>query len=231
VADQRVTQALSGAHHLALRRLRQTWVRASRLWDAVSIYLPLLLMGLLALGTYWLVRNTPVFSATESVKQVRHEADYFMRKFTVKSFDESGQLKSEIFGVEARHYPDSDTLEIDQARIRSVDAAGRVTTSSATRAITNGDGSEAQLLGNARVVREASRDANGRENPRMEFHGEFLHAFLNEDRVKSHLPVVLTRNGDQFTGDTFAYDNLSGVVELKGRVKGVLLPKTGGNAR
>lgn len=226
-----MTRALPGARHIALRWLHQAWVRASRLWDAVSIYLPLLLMGLLALGTYWLVRNTPVFSAPESVKEVRHESDYFMRKFTVKSFDESGQLKSEIFGVEARHYPDSDTLEIDQARIRSVDAAGRVTTSSATRAVTNGDGSEAQLLGNAQVVREASRDANGRENPRMEFRGEFLHAFLNEDRVRSHLPVVLTRNGDQFSGDTFAYDNLNGVVELKGRVKGVLLPGTGGKAR
>lgn len=29
-------------------------------WDQLSIYLPVLLMGLLALGTWWLVRNAPM---------------------------------------------------------------------------------------------------------------------------------------------------------------------------
>lgn len=211
--------------------LRQAWSRLMRLWDRVSIYLPLLLMGALALGTYWLVRNTPVFNSVDAVKPVRHESDYFMRNFTVKSFADNGQFKSEISGVEARHFPDSDTLEIDQARIRSVNAQGRLTTSTANRALSNGDGSELQLSGNALVVREASKDANGVEVPRMEFRGEFLHAFVNEERVKSHKPVVLTRGRDQFTGDTFAYDNLSGIAELKGRVKGVLVPSPSRPAR
>ena len=215
----------------AFHTLRQALVRLLRLWDRVSIYLPLLLMGALALGTYWLVRNTPVFIAADAAKAVRHESDYFMRNFTVKSFAENGQFKSEIYGVEARHYPDSDTLEIDQARIRSVNAEGRLTTSTANRVLSNGDGSELQLSGNALVVREASKDANGVELPRMEFRGEFLHAFVNEERVKSHKPVVLTRGGDQFTGDTFAYDNLSGVAELKGRVKGLLVPNIARPAR
>jgi len=65
----------------------------------------------------------------------------------------------------------------------------------------------------------------------MEFRGEFLHAFVNEERVKSHKPVVLTRGADKFSGDTFAYNNLDGVIELKGRVKGLLVPKTAGAAR
>ncbi|MES3011948.1 MAG: hypothetical protein V4738_14260, partial [Pseudomonadota bacterium] len=33
--------------------------RLSRGWERTAIYIPVLLMGLLALGTYWLVRNTP----------------------------------------------------------------------------------------------------------------------------------------------------------------------------
>ena len=148
-----------------------------------------------------------------------------MRKFTIKTFDEGGQLKSEIFGTEARHYPDTDTLEIDEPRIRSFSTEGRLVTSTGNRALANGDGSEVQLLGNARVVREASKDAAGQDLPRMEFQGEFLHAFVNDERVKSHKPVVLIRGGDQFTGNTFTYDNLSGVAELKGRVKGLLVPR------
>lgn len=210
--------------------LRRVWARASQAWDRVSIYLPVLLMGLLALATYWLVRNSPVLTAPEVAKEVPHESDYFMRKFTIRTFDEQGLLKSEVYGVEARHYPDTDTLEIDQPRVRSINPEGRLVTSTGNRGMSNGDGSEVQLLGNARVVREAVLDASGRELPRMEFQGEFLHAYVNDERVKSHLPVVLTRGTDQFTGDTFAYNNISGIADLKGRVHGLMVPRAAASA-
>lgn len=190
------------------------------------MYMPLLLMGALALGTYWLVRNTPTFSAPEAVREVGHEIDYFMQNFTIKTFDEDGKLKSEIAGTEARHFVDTDILEIDQARIHSINISSQLTTATANRAYSNGDGSEVQLTGNARVVREASRDAQGKESPRLEFRGEFLHAFLNEERVQSHLPVVLIRGADQFTGNVFSYNNLDQVAVLTGRVRGVLMPNS-----
>ena len=209
-----------------LRLLHKPWRRALRAWDQVSIYLPLVLMGTLALGTYWLVRNSPVFSAQEAAKTTKYEVDYFMRKFTIRSFGETGQLKSEVHGVEGRHYADSDILEIDKPRILSISDAGRPVTSTSNRALSNGDGSEVQLFGNARVVREAVAGTDGKVLPRLEFQGEFLHAFVNEERVKSHLPVTLIRGADQFTGDTFVYNNLTGIAELKGRVKGQLMPGT-----
>ena len=190
------------------------------------MYMPLLMMGALALGTYWLVRNTPIFSSTEVVKEVSHEVDYFMQNFTIKTFDESGNLKSEIAGTQARHFADTDILEIDQARILSINLKGQLTTATANRAYSNGDGSEVQLTGNARVIRDASRRAQGREAPRLEFRGEFLHAFLNEERVQSHKPVLLIRGADQFTGNVFSYNNLDQVAVLTGRVRGVLMPKS-----
>lgn len=215
----------------ALALLYQPWRRVLRAWDQVSIYLPLALMGALALGTYWLARNAPVFANSETTKTVKNDVDYFMRKFTIKSFDEQGTMRSEIYGVEGRHQAASDTLEVDQPRIRSFGLDGRLTTSTGQRALSNGDGSEVQLMGDALVVREAIRGADGKVLPRMQFSGEFLHAFVNEERVKSHKPVVLTRGGDQFTGDTFAYDNVTGIAVLKGRVKGVLVPTAGNPAK
>ena len=210
----------------ALQIFRRTWGPALLLWDRTSIYLPVLLMGLLALGTYWLVRNSPVFSPPEVQKELSHESDYFMRKFTLRNFDEAGLLTSEVYGIEARHYPDTDTLEIDQPQMRSINLEGRLVVSSGNRALVNSDGSEVQLFGNAHVVREPTKNAFGQELPRMEFRGEFLHAYVNDERVKSHKPVVLTRGADQFTGDTFAYNNLTGIADLKGRVRGLLVPRT-----
>jgi lipopolysaccharide export system protein LptC len=199
--------------------------RLSRIWERTAMYIPVLLMGLLALGTYWLVRNTPDALPAEGQRAVSSEPDYYMRKFGIKTFDDAGQLKSDVTGTEVRHYPATDTLEIDQALIRSYSIEGRLTTSAGDRALTNGDGSEVQLIGNARVVRDASVDSSGKEIQRLEFRGEFLHVFVNDERVKSHLPVVIKRGADEFEGDTFAYDNLDRVADLKGRVKGVLVPR------
>lgn len=191
-------------------------------WERFSIYLPVLLMALLALGTYWLVRNAPTMVVPEGVRPVRHNPDYFMRDFSVKNFDARGRLKSEIQGVQAWHFPDTDTLEIDNARIRSLNEQGHVTVSTANRALSNGDGSEIQLFGNAIVVRESVTDATGRVLPRLELRSEFLHAFSNVERVRTHLPVVMTRGNDRFTGDRMDYDNLDRLMQLDGRVRGVV---------
>jgi lipopolysaccharide export system protein LptC len=191
-------------------------------WESLSVYLPIMLMGVLALGTYWLARNTPVLGPPEAQRPPSHDPDYAMKRFSVKTFDGAGKLKTEIHGVEGRHYPDTDTLEIDTPQIRSFNPRGELTVATARLAITNSDGSEVQLIGNAVVTREAVTGADGRTVPRVELRGEFLDAFLNTERVKSHKPVELIRGNQRFTADSLDYDNLDRIVQMQGRVHGVL---------
>ena len=202
-------------------------MRVRRTWDRLSVYLPLVLMGLMAMTTYWLVRNTPAIGDAELEAAPRHVPDYFMREFSVKVFGDDGKLKSEMIGIEGRHFPDTDTLEIDQPRIRILGAEGRVTTAVAARGLINADGSQAQLFDKAVVVREATVNAQGVVIPRSELQSDFLHVFANTEQVRSHLPVVLVRGtGDRFTSqEGLDYDNLDQVMKLKGRVRGVILPR------
>jgi lipopolysaccharide export system protein LptC len=205
--------------------MNAAWLLIRRLVDRLVIYLPILLMGTLALGSYWLVRNAPVAPVNAADKLLSHEADYFLSKFSVKSFTSQGQLKNELFGGQARHFADTDTIEIDAMRMHNFNERGRLTTvTSANRAITNGDNSEVQLYGNATSVREAAVDAQGVMLPKLEFKGEFLHTFVNEERLKSHLPIVIRRGNSEFSADTFDYDNVARVINLQGRVKAVLQP-------
>jgi lipopolysaccharide export system protein LptC len=196
----------------------------SRAWDRISIYLPIILMAVLALGTYWLARTTPGVSNSVSGQHVaKHEADYFLRNFSVKSFTPQGRLKSEIEGVEARHYPDTDTLEIEQPRFRTYNDVGAVTIATARHAISNGDGSQVQLIGDAVVTRDPPPAQ--KDQPQMEIRSEFLHLFANDEKVKTDKPVSIRRGSDVFQADSLDYDNLDRILQMHGRVHGLLLPR------
>ena len=199
--------------------------RKPKLWDRLAIYLPVLLMGLLALASYWLLRATPAPEEPEVARAVSGEPDYFMRGFSVKAFDLDGSLKSEVVGDEARHHPDDDRIEIDNARIRNIDPEGRPTVASAKLVTTNADNSQFILQGNAVVVREAAVGPNGEALPRLEFQGEYLKVFLDPERVISDQPVVLLRGGDRLVADTLDYRGDAGVADFKGRVKARLVPR------
>lgn len=194
------------------------------IWDRFLLYLPLAFMALLALGTYWLVRSTPTADSPAVQRAVGHDPDYFMQDFSVRTFDAAGRIRTEVLGEKARHYPDTLWLEIDRIRIRSFDEKGRLTTATANRGLTNEDSSEVQLLGDAIVVREAEAATKANAAPRMEYRGEFLHAFLNTEKVKSHKPVELLRGNDHFTANSLDFDNVEQVLQLHGRVRGTLVP-------
>ncbi|WP_431274697.1 LPS export ABC transporter periplasmic protein LptC [Variovorax ureilyticus] len=204
--------------------MKSAWSLLRDGFDRVTIYLPLILTATLALGTYWLVRNAPKLLEPVPKEAPIHDPDFFMRGFVVKSFLPSGELRSELLGKEGRHYPDNDTLEVDEVRFRSISEDGLVMHGSAQRGLSNGDGTEIQLFGNAIVTRDAAVGPNGRVIPRLEFRGDFLHVFTDTERVKSNKPVELTRGGDKFTSDSMDYDNATGIANLQGRVRGLLVP-------
>ncbi|TNF59142.1 MAG: LPS export ABC transporter periplasmic protein LptC [Burkholderiales bacterium] len=201
---------------------RRLW----RIWDQASIYLPVLLMGVLALGSYWLVRITPT-PAVESVHpEVGSEPDHFMRRFSVKVFNSDGSLRTEIQGEEARHYPDSGRMEIDTARIRSYSEAGQLTVASARQVASNAAKTEFVLEGDAVVVREGLRDATGRliTQP-MEFQGDFLRVNTADDTVFSDRPVTIIRGADRLAADRLSYQGDSRTAKLSGKVRVQLQPR------
>jgi lipopolysaccharide export system protein LptC len=191
------------------------------LLNTLSTYLPLVLMTLLALGTWWLVKNTPVLETQRTPAPARHEPDYTMSSFKVQRFAANGVMRVQIEGEQMRHYPDTETLEIDKPRITAFALDGRKSMATARRAIANRDGSEVQLTGGAHVLREATVT-----DPVIEFKGEFLHSFRHTEQVKSHLPVAVTQGRTELRGNTMLYDNLNRVLDLKGQVRGVFSPSS-----
>lgn len=198
------------------------WHRAR---ERLTLFLPVALMGLLALGSWWLVRSAPRPIAPSTPQPLRHEPDYFMRGFSIKTFDAQGALKTELAGALAQHYPDTDTLEVDDARMRSVDEQGRETHGSARRALSNADGSEVQLMGDARVTRQAHATGTMAAQPQLQFRGEFLHVWVDSERLHSDQPVTLARGLDTLSGDRMDYDHLNQTLRMDGKVRALLQPR------
>jgi lipopolysaccharide export system protein LptC len=160
---------------------------------------------------------TPEPEAPTEQRQPQHEPDYVMRGFAVRTFHPDGSLRSEVRGAEARHYPDTDHTEIDDARIRSLRPDGTLTTGQARLVTSNADQTEFELRRQAVVVREPHA---GR--PRMEFQGEQLQVWVNQHRVTSSQPVLLLRGRDRMRADRLDYRDDTGVANLNGRVQAVL---------
>ena len=193
---------------------------ARRLLDKLGVYLPLIVMALLASGSWWLVRSMPELTTPSAKKAVRQEPDYRMGYFSVKSFDENGHMTREITGEKAQHYPATETLNIEQIRIQAESEAGVKMNARATQGIATDDGKQVALIGNAYAIRHAHGTS-----PKLELRGDRLVALPDEDRVVSSDPIYITRARDVFTADTMDFNSNTGEYLLKGRVRGTLTRK------
>jgi lipopolysaccharide export system protein LptC len=147
---------------------------------AAGHYLPVILMALLAASTWWLVKNSIPAARTPESAPPKHEPDYEMRGFRLERYQANGQPKAQISGQLVRHYPDTDTLEIDQVKLRSIGPDGHTTTATAQKAVAQGDGSEVELIGNAQVTRASL----GPHDAVIQFRSNYLRVYI--DRPSRH---------------------------------------------
>lgn len=198
------------------RRPRPRWT--VRLRESSLAYLPLLLMTVLALGTWLIAKNTPGLLAPKVAEAVVHEPDYTVDRFTMQRFDVTGRLQVEIVGDQMRHFPDDDTMEVDRIRVVSFDEAGRRLTSTALKGRAKGDGSEVWLDGQAHVVSEMVGEVP------VEMDGEHLRAEPKMKRVESDWPVVVHQGDSEFHADGLLYDADTHVMTLRGSTHATLQP-------
>ncbi|WP_431264361.1 LPS export ABC transporter periplasmic protein LptC [Roseateles chitinivorans] len=185
-----------------------------RLQSMLANYVPLLLMAMLAGFTWWLIKNTPQLEAPREKVAPKHEPDYRMNGFEVQRFSSDGRLTGRITGTEMRHYPDNDTLEIDTPELRAYGKLDELLVADSQRGVSNGDGSEVQLLGDVKVKRYPNGDTS--KAPDLELYGEFLHAFVPQQQIRSHLPARVVGMGGEMQVKSFVYDQLTGRLTFSG---------------
>ena len=125
-------------------------------------FLPLFLMGLLTLGTYWLVQiNTPDIELT---KNKRHVPDYIMDGIVVTTLGPQGNALYRVVGQKLIHYEDDASSEILQPIARRFHATKPPITVRSDKGLLNGDMTILDMVGNANLTRPAQAATRSEEH-------------------------------------------------------------------
>lgn len=190
-----------------------------RVWHRLTLYLPVALMAVLALISYWLVRTAPAAQQGAAEVLASTAPDYFLEGFTAQSFNPEGRVRQQVQGLRGRHFADSKWTEIDGFKAQTYGKGADGLFAQAQHSLSNEDASEFQLQGGAQVLRPALDVPGQPSRPRALYRSEFLHVFTQTEIAKSHLPVEIEYGKHRFTADAMVYDNVAQTLELKGRVK------------
>jgi lipopolysaccharide export system protein LptC len=188
--------------------------------DRLVLVLPLLMVAMLALGSYWMVRSAPGVDTGELPRPPDDTPDYLIEGFTVQKFDANGRLSALLQGASAQRLPDAPWIEIQKFTFRSTDAQGQGKLASADQGLSNPDNNEFQLSGNARMVREAHPAG---DYPRLEIRGDFLHVWTEPEKVESDRPVQIVHGKHRIRADSVQYDGTTRALQMDGRVQAIFV--------
>jgi len=196
-------------------------------WESLSSYIPVLLMLAFAMMTYWLLQITPKASTKETQSAPVHEEDYFMSRFSVKTYEKNGQIKTYVLGNYARHFPDTDTIEIDGPRIytQSTDKSNKSQKAegSAKTASSNSDATEIELKGNVVLIKQDL--VKGGQPVVTRIAGEYLKINSDIEQISSTKPIEIEKGSQKMYANSMNYDNLDRHFIMSGNVRVVFAAK------
>ena len=184
--------------------------------------MPLILMGLLTLLTFWLVqRNTPPEKST--LERVRlHEPDYTIKDGALSALNELGNTKYRILGKKVTHYDDDASIDILTPRMRLFQPYKAPVTVKSDTGHLDGDLTILDLFDNASIFRPAQAASSSQPATlRMLASSSYFKVLINDDIIETNRPITLEQ-GMSIMNSTEGgiFNNVEQSMVLTGQVKG-----------
>lgn len=119
-----------------------------------AIALPLTLLVLLAMMTFW-IDKTVQPAALKLDGSSRHDPDYMIYNFATTQTDIQGDLRYKLAAAEMRHFPDDDTTELQRPRYTQFAVGKPYTQIYGQRGYVSSNGEEVTVVDQVRVTRQA----------------------------------------------------------------------------
>jgi lipopolysaccharide export system protein LptC len=179
---------------------------------------PLALMLALALLTFWLDRA--VREERQPPAERRHEPDFIISNFTVTNYDRDGRVASTLTAQKMIHFPDDDSTVLDFPHVVQTKPDEPRMTLTADRGTLSQDAADVFLYDNVVLVREARNTT-----PEQRLTTTFLHLVRGRSLVRTDREVRIYQEDKELTGRGMEYDNETGQLFLRERVRGRFDPK------
>lgn len=180
----------------------------------LTTWFPIILMGLLALLTFWL-DQTVQDPQSRQARNARHAQDYWIENFSAQQLGENGLPLNKLSAAKMSHFPDNDTSELREPRFVSLDESRPPVEIKARQGTMTGRGESVSFSGNVEVRREAHRDKDW-----LTLSTDFLHIEPDRQFAKTHRPVTIRTPSAVITATGMEMNNKSQVLKLLSSVKG-----------
>ena len=177
--------------------------------DRGTLVLSVLLIGGLAVGSYWLAQQARLSDVVP--RKVGHDVDYTATGITLTRMDERGVAQYVVDAARLVHYADDDTGELTQPRLVGAKADRPEMRVRADLGKTTGDGEEIRLYGNVVLRRQPWKAAQ-----ELVATGPYMLAYPDRELLSSDQPVEVTQGGSQVNANAMQYDNGHRLLQLDG---------------
>ena len=184
--------------------------------------MPLILMSVLTLVTFWLVqKNTP--PEKSMLERVRlHEPDYIINGGALSALNEFGNTKYRILGKKVTHYDDDASIDILTPRIRFFQLDKAPVTVKSDAGHLDGDLTVLDLINNASIFRPAqAATASQAATLRMLASSTYFKVLINDDIIETNRPMTLEQGmSTMHSTEGGKFNNVEQSMTLLGQVKG-----------
>lgn len=175
---------------------------------------PVIVLALLAGLSFWL-QSTVDRGETKNDGKFRHDPDATAENFTVRRFDQNGQLKYRLTAPYLVHYPDDDTSELNSPVLVSYRPDGPQVTVAGDHAKVTAKGETIFLWENVSVTRAATP-----ERPELVARMPDLTAQPDAGIAFTGSPVEITQGPSWVKGVGIHIDNNNATLVLQSQVRG-----------
>lgn len=192
--------------------------------DRFRIWLGVVLLALVTLGSFWILKTLRQNGDEANARNgARSEPDYYVEKFNFIRLPNNGQANYSIVGEKLTHYPRSDDIEIQQARINSFSSDKSPINILALRAVIEQKSNltspirehdQIHLLGNVQVERPATAASSF-----MQLSTDYLLLLPDDNLMKTDTAVVMNTSNSEIHAIGMIADNNSQQIQLLSKVR------------
>ena len=175
---------------------------------------PVVVLLVLAGLSFWL-QSTVDRGDTKNDGKFRHDPDAMAENFTVRRFDQGGQIKYRLTAPYLVHYPDDDTSEVKSPTLTSYRADGSHVVVTGDNAKVTAKGETIFLWDNVSVTRAATPDRQ-----EMVARMPDLTAQPDAGIAFTGSPVEITQGQSWIKGIGIHIDNNNSTLVLQSQVRG-----------